>query len=161
MSNSPADNAESRDLVISRVLRAPRSALWRAWSDPALLKEWWCPKPWTTEVLAFDLQPGGAFHTIMRGPDGGVSDNPGSFLEVVPQSRLVMTSMLTGGWRPAKPWLGFTAIITMADEGTGSRYTATVMHPDDETRDQHEKLGFFDGWNTCITQLDDFALNLR
>jgi len=161
MSNSPADNAESRDLVISRVLRAPRSALWRAWSDPALLKEWWCPKPWTTEVLAFDLQPGGAFHTIMRGPDGGVSDNPGSFLEVVPQSRLVMTSMLTGGWRPAKPWLGFTAIITMADEGTGSRYTATVMHPDDETRDQHEKLGFFDGWNTCITQLDDFALTLR
>ncbi|MFP3752983.1 hypothetical protein D3C87_1216300 [compost metagenome] len=161
MSNSPADNAESRDLVISRVLRAPRAALWRAWSDPALLKEWWCPKPWTTEVLAFDLRPGGAFHTIMRGPDGGVSDNPGSFLEVVPQARLVMTSMLTGGWRPAKPWLGFTAIITMADEGTGSRYTATVMHPDDETRDQHEKLGFFDGWNTCITQLDDFALALR
>lgn len=161
MSNSPADNAESRDLVISRVLRAPRAALWRAWSDPALLKEWWCPKPWTTEVLAFDLRPGGAFHTIMRGPDGGVSDNPGSFLEVVPQARLVMTSMLTGGWRPAKPWLGFTAIITMADEGTDSRYTATVMHPDDETRDQHEKLGFFDGWNTCITQLDDFALALR
>lgn len=161
MSNSPADNAESRDLVISRVLRAPRAALWRAWSDPALLKEWWCPKPWTTEVLAFDLRPAGAFHTIMRGPDGGVSDNPGSFLEVVPQARLVMTSMLTGGWRPAKPWLGFTAIITMADEGTGSRYTATVMHPDDETRDQHEKLGFFDGWNTCITQLDDFALALR
>lgn len=161
MSNSPADNAESRDLVISRVLRAPRAALWRAWSDPALLKEWWCPKPWTTEVLAFDLRPGGAFHTVMRGPEGGVSDNPGSFLEVVPQSRLVMTSMLTGGWRPAKPWLGFTAIITMADEGTGSRYTATVMHPDDETRDQHEKLGFFDGWNTCITQLDDFALALR
>ncbi|CAG2132795.1 hypothetical protein LMG19282_00673 [Cupriavidus campinensis] len=161
MSNGPADNAESRDLVISRVLRAPRAALWRAWSDPALLKEWWCPKPWTTEVLAFDLRPGGAFHTIMRGPDGGVSDNPGSFLEVVPQARLVMTSMLTGGWRPAKPWLGFTAIITMADEGTGSRYTATVMHPDDETRDQHEKLGFFDGWNTCITQLDDFALALR
>jgi uncharacterized protein YndB with AHSA1/START domain len=161
MSNTPADNAESRDLVISRVLRAPRAALWRAWSDPALLKEWWCPKPWTTEVLAFDLQPGGAFHTVMRGPDGGVSDNPGSFLEVVPQARLVMTSMLTGGWRPAKPWLGFTAIITMADEGSGSRYTATVMHPDDATRDQHEKLGFFDGWNTCITQLDDFALTLR
>lgn len=149
------------DLVISRLLDVPRAALWRAWSEPALLARWWCPRPWTTEVLAFDLRPGGAFHTIMRGPDGGVSDNPGSFLEVVPQARLVMTSMLTGGWRPAKPWLGFTAIITMADEGTGSRYTATVMHPDDETRDQHEKLGFFDGWNTCITQLDDFALALR
>ena len=69
--------------------------------------------------------------------------------------------MLTAGWRPHKPWLGFTAIITMADEGHGSRYTARVMHPDDATRDQHEEMGFFDGWNTAITQLDDFATTLR
>ena len=153
--------AESRDLVISRVLRAPRSALWRAWTDPALLKEWWCPKPWTTEVRAFDLRPGGDFYTFMRGPDGGTSDNPGSFLEVVPQSRLVFTSMLTGGWRPHKPWLGFTAIITMEDDPAGSRYVARVMHPDEATRDQHEKMGFFEGWNTAIDQLDAFATTLR
>ncbi len=161
MSQNAAESIESRDLVISRVLRAPRAALWRAWSDPDLLKEWWCPKPWTTEVRAFDLRPGGAFHTFMEGPDGNTSDNPGSFLEVVPQSRLVMTSMLTAGWRPNTPWLGFTAIITMADEGTGSRYIARVMHPDDATREQHEKLGFFEGWNIAITQLDEFASALR
>lgn len=153
--------AESRDLVISRVLRAPRAALWRAWSDPELLKQWWCPKPWTTEVLAFDMRPGGAFHTIMRGPDGGVSDNPGCFLEIVPAERLVMTSMLTGDWRPQTPWLGFTAIITMEDEGDGCRYTARVMHPDEATRDKHEEIGFFDGWNTVIGQLEEFAANLR
>ncbi|PLQ00772.1 SRPBCC family protein [Cupriavidus pauculus] len=157
----PENAAESRDLVISRVLRAPRSALWRAWSDPALLKEWWCPKPWTTQVRDFDLRPGGNFHTFMQGPDGGTSDNPGCFLEVVPQSRLVFTSMLTGGWRPHKPWLGFTAIITMEDDPGGSRYIARVMHPDDATRDQHEKMGFFDGWDTVITQLDAFASTLR
>ena len=161
MSKNPTDNAESRDLVISRVLRAPRAALWRAWSEPELLKEWWCPKPWSTEVRAFELQPGGAFHIVMKGPDGSISDNPGSFLEIVPQSCLVFTSMLTAGWRPATPWLGFTAIITMSDEGTASRYTAKVMHPDDATREQHEKLGFFDGWNAVITQLDDFAIALR
>ncbi|EJL90427.1 hypothetical protein PMI16_01860, partial [Herbaspirillum sp. CF444] len=98
--NKATDNAKPDDLVISRGLRAPRSALWRAWSEPELLKQWWCPKPWTTEVRAFDLRAGGAFHTFMQGPDGGASDNPGCFLEVVPQSRLVFTSMLTGGWRP-------------------------------------------------------------
>ena len=157
MAQNAAGNADSRDLVISRVLRAPRAALWRAWSDPGLLKEWWCPKPWTTEVRTFDLQPGGAFHTFMRGPDGNSSDNPGCFLDIEPQSRLVFTSMLTGGWRPAKPWLGFTAVITMADEGEGSRYVARVMHPDDAAREQHEKLGFFDGWNSVITQLDELA----
>lgn len=157
MANDAVDHEESRDLVISRVLRAPRAALWRAWSEPDLLKEWWCPHPWTTEVRAFDWRPGGAFHTFMQGPDGGTSDNPGCFLEIVPQSRIVFTSMLTACWRPNTPWLGFTAIITMTDEGAGCRYVARVMHPDENTRDQHEQMGFFDGWNTCITQLDDFA----
>lgn len=155
-----AERADSRDLIITRVLNAPRSALWRAWSDPALLKEWWCPKPWTTAVLAFELKPGGAFHTLMKGPDGGVSDNPGSFLEVVPGERLVFTSMLTAGWRPNTPWMGFTAIISMTDEGSGCRYTAHVMHPDDASREKHEEMGFFEGWGTVITQLEAFAATL-
>ena len=116
------NTAGSQDLVISRLLRAPRAALWRAWTEPSLLKEWWCPKPWTTEVRAFDLLPGGAFHTFMRGPDGGTSDNPGCFLEVVPQTRIAFTSMLLGDWRPATPWMPFTAAISMADEAGGTRY---------------------------------------
>eukprot|EP01036_Dinobryon_divergens_P012265 gene12265-16520_t len=76
------------------------------------------------EVRAFDLRPGGAFHTRMRGPEGEESDNPGCFLEVVPEAKIVWTSMLTGGWRPASPWLGMTAIFTLADEGEGTRYVA-------------------------------------
>lgn len=152
---------DSRDLVISRLLRAPRAALWRAWTEPDLLREWWCPRPWTTEVRAFDLRPGGSFHTFMQGPDGGTSDNPGCFLEIVPHSRIVFTTMLTGGWHPHAPWLGMTAVITMADEGSGTRYTARVMHTDDATRERHEQLGFFEGWNLCITQLDDFTSALR
>jgi len=150
-------NDDSNDLVISRLVRAPRAKLWRAWTDPQLLKEWWCPKPWTTEVRAFELRPGGAFHTFMRGPDGGSSDNPGCFLEIVPQQKIVMTTMLVGGYRPATPWLGMTAVITMADEGDGTRYVATVMHPDAATKSRHEEMGFFQGWNTCIDQLDAFA----
>jgi uncharacterized protein YndB with AHSA1/START domain len=161
MADPTAAPTEPHDLVITRLVRAPRAALWKAWADPANLKEWWCPKPWTTEVRAFDMRAGGDFYTFMRGPDGGTSDNPGCFIEVVPQSRIVFTSMLTGGWRPATPWLPFTAIITMADEGDGTRYIATVMHPDEATRAKHEKMGFFEGWGTCIDQLDAFALKLR
>lgn len=161
MSPSNPTGAEAQDLTISRLVRAPRARLWQAWSDPRLLKEWWCPKPWTTEVRAFDLRAGGDFHTFMRGPDGGTSDNPGCFLEVLPQQRIVMTSMLTGGWRPAQPWLAMTAIITMADEGEGTRYIAHVMHPDAATRDRHAEMGFYEGWGTCITQLEEFARQLR
>ena len=152
---------ESQDLVISRLVRAPRAKLWKAWTDPNLLKEWWCPKPWTTEVRAFGLRPGGAFHTFMQGPDGGTSDNPGCFLEIVLQERIVWTTMLVEDWRPATPWLGMTAVITMADEAEGTRYIATVMHPDKASRDRHEEMGFFEGWNTCIDQLDAFAQALR
>ena len=156
-------NAETpaQDLVISRIVRAPRAALWRAWTEPELLQAWWCPKPWTTEVRAFELRPGGAFHTVMRGPDGGVSDNPGCFLEIAAQSRIVFTSTLLGGWRPATPWMAFTAIISMADEMSGTRYVAHVMHPDQATRDRHEELGFFEGWGTCIDQLEALAQQLR
>ena len=154
---------EAQDLVISRLLHAPRAALWRAWTEPGRLKQWWCPKPWTTEVRAFDLRAGGAFHTFMQGPGPGPgpelasSDNPGSFMEVVPQMRLVFTSMLTAGWRPASPWMAFTAVITLADEAGGTRYTATAMHPDKATRERHEALGFYQGWNICIDQLEALA----
>ncbi len=60
------------------------------------------PEALTTEVRAFDLRPGGAFYTFMRGPDGGTSDNPGCFLEVVPQTRLVFTSMLSASGAPQR-----------------------------------------------------------
>jgi len=147
-------------LEITRLLNAPRSKVWRAWTDPAILTEWWCPKPWKTEVKAFDFQPGGAFHTFMSGPDGGESDNPGTFLEIVPQERIVFTTALTEGWRPAEPWLAITAFIGMKDEGAGTRYTATVLHKSAAEAARHVEMGFEDGWGTCIAQLDEVASSL-
>lgn len=150
------------DLTISRLLRVPRALVWRAWTDPAHLKQWWCPKPWTTDVLQFDLVPGGGFHTLMHGPGGETSDNPGSFLEIVPPSRLVWTTALVVNWRPAaEPWMPITAFITLDDEAGGTRYVATVLHKDKAARDSHESMGFFDGWGTCISQLEQYAGSLR
>lgn len=149
------------DLVISRLVRAPRATVWRAWTDPALLVQWWCPRPWTTDLRAFELKPGGAFHTFMSGPDGGTSDNPGCFLEIVPERRIVFTTGLTAGWRPAhQPWLAITAIIDLVDEGPHTRYTATCLHEDQATRDRHAQMGFDDGWGTCISQLEALAQTL-
>lgn len=161
MTQTTTNSADPRDLVITRVLNAPRHAIWRAWSDPERLKEWWCPAPWTTEILAFDMQPGGIFHTRIHGPDGNSSENPGCFLEVVPHKRLVFTSMLTAGWRPAASWLSYTAIITLTDYQLGTCYTAQVIHADDVTREEHEKSGFFEVWNLAIGQLDEVACHLR
>jgi len=161
-----SDNAlnPKLDLEISRVLRAPRALVWKAWSDPAHLREWWCPKPWTTEVRTFDFRTGGDFHTVMRGPANDKteeSDNPAVFLEVTPMSRIVMTTALGSGWRPQETWLPMTAFITMSDEGGGTRYVARALHRDEAMRKQHEEMGFFDGWGTVITQLEEYALGLK
>jgi uncharacterized protein YndB with AHSA1/START domain len=75
----PMMNDGKLDLEITRLVAAPRAKVWRAWQDPEILKQWWCPKPWTTKVHAHDFRSGGAFHTFMSGPDGGESDNPGVF----------------------------------------------------------------------------------
>jgi uncharacterized protein YndB with AHSA1/START domain len=91
---------------------------------------------------------------------GGVSDNPDCFLDVEPQVRIVFTSMLTGGWRPASPWLAMMAIFTLADEGSGTRYVARVLHKDSADSQRHQDMGFFDGWGTCMAQLEQVAQKL-
>jgi uncharacterized protein YndB with AHSA1/START domain len=154
-------STESHDLEITRILKAPRRLLWRAWSDPNLLAEWWCPKPWKTEVKAFDFYPGGAFHTYMTGPDGGESDNPGCFLEIVPEQRIVCTSMLTGGWRPTSPWIGITSIFSMEDAEGGTQYTARCMHRTADESRKHEEMGFYEGWGIMIDQFEAFAQGLK
>jgi uncharacterized protein YndB with AHSA1/START domain len=145
------------DLEIVRLVAAPRAKVWRAWQDPEILKQWWCPRPWKTDVRAFDFRSGGAFHTFMSGPDGGESDNPGVFLEVVPMERIVWTSMLVAGWRPATPWLAMTGIFILADEGAATRYTARCLHRDDADREKHQEMGFFEGWGTMIQQMEEVA----
>jgi uncharacterized protein YndB with AHSA1/START domain len=146
------------DLEISRLIKAPRKTVWHIWTDPNHLKEWWCPKPWTTEVKAMDLRPGGLFHTFMRGPDGGTSDNPSCYLEVVPLERLVATSALIGDYRPApKPWLPMTVIHTFTEEAGGTRWHAKVMHATEEGCKQHEEMGFYHGWGIMAQQMADYA----
>lgn len=157
MKNMSQDNTR---LEISRYLAIPRTRIWEAWANPVHLAQWWCPKPWTTEVRAFDFRPGGDFHTFMRGPDGGTSDNPGCFLEIVQFERIVWTSTLTGGWRPTTPSLPLTAVFSLADEGNGTRYTAACLHKDPDGCRKHEEMGFLEGWGTCITQLEAYAQKL-
>ncbi|MGE0410050.1 MAG: SRPBCC family protein [Amphiplicatus sp.] len=149
------------ELVISRKLDAPRALLWKAWSEKAHIEEWWCPKPWRAEFTGFDLRPGGAFDSVMRGPNGERHDHGGVILDLVPAERLVFTDLLLAGWRPApQPFLGFAAIITMEDEGAGTRYTARVLHRNAEDAKKHVEMGFYDGWNVCISQLESYARTL-
>src|ERR1700754_5062637 len=88
------------DLVLERTVDVPPEFVWRAWTEPELIKRWFTPAPWTTPGAEVDLRPGGAFRTIMRSPEGQEMDNTGCFLEVVPNRRLVWTGALGPDFRP-------------------------------------------------------------
>ena len=116
------------DLELDRLLSAPPALVWRCWTEPDLLCQWFCPKPWSVSQAVVDLRPGGRFFTQMNGPDGEVVPNEGSFLEVVPRRKLVFTDMFGADYAPvAVPvsgaGLSFAAILTFEPEGSGTTIT--------------------------------------
>lgn len=150
----PADQSE---LTISRFINASPARVWKAWTTPEHLEKWWIPAPMECQVIKLDLRPGGAFETRMREDGGDFQPHvEGCFLEIVPEARLVWTTMLTEGWRPFEPWLGLTAIITFEAEAGGTRYASRVLHKNPEDCAKHEEMGFQDGWGTAIDQLAEF-----
>jgi uncharacterized protein YndB with AHSA1/START domain len=152
----PASFPADRELVLTRLIDAPREKLYRAWTDPELLKQWFAPKPYTTPVARLDVRSGGSAFIVMRGPDGQDLPNHGVYLEVVPNERLVSTDAFTEAWQPStKPFM--TLILTFEDEGGKTRYTARVRHWTVEDREAHEKMGFHEGWGICTDQLAALA----
>jgi uncharacterized protein YndB with AHSA1/START domain len=160
--------SEHHDLVLERTLDAPRELVWRAWTDPERLKQWWAPRPYETTECEMDLQPGGTFSFRMIGPDSFDSSEQGCFLEVVEGEKVVWTTALLAGFRPAPvqgegcAGLAMTAVITFEDAGGGkTRYRAVAMHRSEADRDTHEKMGFHEGWGTVAGQLEEVARELR
>jgi uncharacterized protein YndB with AHSA1/START domain len=157
---------ERTDLMLDRVLNAPRERVWRAWTEPERLKQWWCPKPWRVEECRIDLRPGGELFTLMRGPKAGEEHAvAGCYLEIAPPERIVFTLVLQKAFRPAPLGEGafrFTARITFSDAGDGKTlYRAHVMHANAEDRDAHARMGFTEGWAAAAAQLDELLAATR
>ena len=158
--------AEANDLVLERILDAPRDLVWKAWTDPEHLKRWWAPRPYQTPECEMDLRPGGGFYTRMTGPDGFDFSGTSCFLEVVEGEKIVWTSALGAGYRPQDKiedcgGFPFTAILTFEDNGDGrTRYKAVALHRNEADRETHAKMGFQEGWGTCADQLAEVARGL-
>lgn len=148
------------DLVLTRLIAAPPETLFRCWTEPELLLQWFVPKPWSVARAEVDLRPGGACLIVMRDPEGNEFPNPGVYLEVVPNRRLVFTDAYTAGWQPSvKPFM--TAIISFEPENGQTRYTARARHWSEEARQQHEAMGFQQGWGICADQMASLAATLK
>jgi uncharacterized protein YndB with AHSA1/START domain len=142
-----------KDLVLTRIYDAPPERLFQAWTDPELMKQWFVPRPWTIARIEGDIRPGGASLVVMKDPEGKEYPNPGQYLEVVPNRKLVFTDAYLGDWKLSpKPFM--TVVLTLEPmPGGKTNYTAYVSHWTAEDCDAHEKMGFHQGWGAVAEQL--------
>lgn len=148
------------DLLLERLVDVPVDLVWKAWTEPEHLKQWFVPKPWGVAEVEVDLRPGGQFRTVFRDPDGGVHDNgAGCYLEVQQPNRLVWTSALGPGYRPQPApdadagEFHFTAELTFEAVGESTRYSVRAIHATPQAAEAHEEMGFSGGWSTALDQL--------
>jgi uncharacterized protein YndB with AHSA1/START domain len=142
------------DFAIERFVDAPVRLVWEALTRPEHLKEWYMPKEWGRVARAeMDVRPGGVFSIDIAVGDGREVPNVGCVLDVVPMERLVWTSMLFPGYRPAVfDDIPITAIMTMKSEGSGTRYVFTALHRDEADLLKNKESGFYRGTEIAIDQ---------
>jgi uncharacterized protein YndB with AHSA1/START domain len=151
--------ASGHSLTLIRDLPVSARAIYRCWTEPALVEPWFCPKPWRAVRTLNELRAGGACNTTMYGPDGEVHANDGSYLDLVPERRIVFTDMLLSDWRPnPQEGMNFTGCIELEPLSNGhTRYTARGKHRSAESRAQHAAMGFHEGWGIATDQLVAFS----
>jgi uncharacterized protein YndB with AHSA1/START domain len=151
------------DFAIERFIDAPPRLVWEALTKPEHLKEWYMPRAWGRVArAAMDVRPGGIFSIDIATGDGGESPNLGCFLDAVPMERLVWTSMLFPGYRPAVfDDIPITAIITMEPAGTGTRYVFTALHRNEADLETNRTSGFYEGTVIAMDQLVECVMAMR
>lgn len=151
------------DFVIERFIDAPRHLVWEALTKPEHLKEWYMPKQWgTVAACEMDPRPGGVFSFDIATADGRVVPNLGCVVEVIPMERLVWTSMLFPGYRPAVfDDVPITAIVTLEADTTGTRYVFTALHRNVADFKENMESGWREGTDIATYQFVAYVKSLK
>jgi uncharacterized protein YndB with AHSA1/START domain len=126
-----ATDAAERELVLTRIVDAPRELVFRMWTDPVHLAKWWGPRDFTNPVCEIDFRPGGALRIVMRAPDGTNYPMGGNFREIVAPERLVFSNCALD--RDGNVLLDGLTTVTFAEQGGKTKLTvqtrATALVP--------------------------------
>ncbi len=139
---------------------AERQNVWRCWTEPELIKQWFCPKPWWVDEADVDVRPGGRFNFVMAGPDGERIDNKGSILHVVEGETLIFTDAYLEDFAPSAEAF-MTSAVELSDHlDGGTRMTWDARHTNADDLAKHEEMGLVPGWTASVQQLEDLATSL-
>jgi uncharacterized protein YndB with AHSA1/START domain len=142
-------------VVITRVVDAPRRIVFDAWTNPQYVPRWLLGPPgWTMPVCEIDLRPGGTWHYVWRRTDGSEMAMHGSYKEVVPPERLVSTE----SWGPQ--WPETVNTLVLAESGGRTTITLTITYPSREARDAALQTGMKDGLEQGYARLDALLTTL-
>lgn len=146
----------ARELTITRLFRAPRELVFRVWTDPAHLANWWGPARFTNPRCEWDVRPGGKIHVDMRAPDGVVYPMGGEFREIAPPERLVfLTSALDAQGKPIFQNLNTVIFKEFEDNQTLIELNVQVV---EELGDAEQYLkGMEQGWSSSLDKLEAYV----
>ena len=148
--NSAAQTAEDLELVINRVFDAPRELLWKAWTDPEMMKVWSAPRGFTIPRSEGELKVNGTWHATMVKPDGEELSLGGRYLEIVEPERLVFTHVwMDENGNPTSSDSTCTVTLTARGNKTEMNFRQTGFDSEG-SRDGHNE-----GWNECFDKLDE------
>ncbi len=141
-----------REITITRVFDAPRTLVFKAWTDPTMLAQWWGPKGFTNPVCEFEAKIGGAIRIHMRAPDGNIYPMNGEIRDIVPPERLVFTNnaLDEAGNRVTE---GLTT-VTFAEEGGKTRFTLHTRGAAMVEKAVPYLQGMEYGWGQSIDKLE-------
>jgi uncharacterized protein YndB with AHSA1/START domain len=164
MNKSDSTEAQSdREIVITRVFNAPRELVFKAWTEPEHVAQWWGPKGFTTRITELDLRPGGKWRYVMIGPDGTEYPVKGVFREIVPLERIVTTDEFDEGFEKvvnADLPKGIVATAIFEDLAGKTKLTLRILHESIEDRGKHEEMGVVGGWNSTLDCLEEYLAKL-
>jgi uncharacterized protein YndB with AHSA1/START domain len=153
--DAAATTEDSKTLVITRTLKAPRELVWKMFSDPYHLAQWWGPKGYTNRVDKLDFRTGGSWLHVMIGPDGTEQPTANDILEVTPPRRIVYRNA------PADPKIfgdnpppGFTKTLTFEQVDGGTEFTLVCSFDRPEHKDAVVRRGFSQGTNQSFDKLE-------
>jgi len=158
MTNNTANETER--MVITRIFDAPRELVWKAWTDPRFVMQWWGPKGFTAPVCKIDFRVGGKFLCCMRSPDGQEGWNAGEYHEIVPYERIVSSMYFSdpdgNKIDPAQLGIEHEAIedardVTLFEDLGDGRTKLTFIG--NEPMESAKNSGQLEGWNQILDKL--------